>query len=194
MVELKVTYFEKAGKHNTEETLKIAKNVADERGIKDIIIASTVGETGVQAADIFPTKNFNLVVVTHSYGFMKNIRQELDDNNRNILEKKNVKILSATHALSGVERAFRSGLKPPIWFPVELIAKTIRSVFGEGIKVCMEISMMAADAGLIDIEKDVICIAGTGRGADTAVILKPAYSSDFLKMKVREILCKPRDI
>ncbi|MFX0133333.1 MAG: pyruvate kinase alpha/beta domain-containing protein [Candidatus Hodarchaeota archaeon] len=193
MSELKSVYFEKAGKDNTEETLKIAKKFAEKKGIKDIVVASTVGETGVQAAKIFPTNDYNLVVVTHSYGFMKNIKQELDDNNRAILEKNNVKILSGTHAFSGVERAFRTGLKPQIWFPVELMAKTIRSVFGEGTKVCMEIAIMAADAGLIDMESDVICIGGTGRGADTALILKPAYSSYFLKMKVREIICKPRD-
>jgi hypothetical protein len=188
-----VVYFEKAGKDNSEEVLKIAKKFADERKIKDIVVASTVGVTGILAAEMFPIKDYNLVIVTHSDGFMKGIKQELDENNRKKLDAKNVKILTATHALSGVERAFRSGLKPPVWSPVELIAKTIRAIFGEGVKVCMEISLMAADAGLINMENDVICVAGTGRGADTAVIIKPAYSSDFLKMKVREILCKPRD-
>ncbi|MHA1377027.1 MAG: pyruvate kinase alpha/beta domain-containing protein [Candidatus Helarchaeota archaeon] len=193
MVKTEVTYFEKAGKDNTQETLKIAKKYAVERKIKDIVVASTYGETAKLASEIFPTNEYNLVIVTHSYGFMKNIKQELDENNRRELEKKNIKLLTATHALSGVERSFRTGLKPQIWGPVELIAKTIRAIFGEGTKVCMEIATMAADAGLINDENDVICIAGTSRGADTAVILKPTYSSYFLKMKMREILCKPRD-
>ncbi|MHA1294207.1 MAG: pyruvate kinase alpha/beta domain-containing protein [Candidatus Helarchaeota archaeon] len=193
MVKTQVVYFEKAGKENTKETLEIAKKIAEERKIKDIVVASTVGDTGILASEIFPTDKYNLVVVTHSYDFMKNIKQELDENNRKKLEEKNVKILTATHALSGVERAFRAGLKPAIWGPVELIAKTIRAIFGEGTKVCMEIATMATDAGLINSEHDIICIAGTGRGADTAIIVKPAASSYFLKMKIREILCKPRD-
>lgn len=193
MVNLNVVYFEKGGPENTEETLQIAKNAADTYEIKNIVVASTTGKVGVRASEIFPADDYNLIVVTHASGFMKNIKQELDDNNRMQLEKNRAKILTGIHALSGVERGFREGLKPPVWLPVELIAKTIRSVFGEGIKVCLEIAIMAADAGLIDDEKDVICIAGTGRGADTAVILKSAYSSDFLKMKLREILCKPRD-
>ena len=191
MSKLNVVYFEKAGPQNTEETLKIAKKIADMKEIKDIVIASTSGKTAVLAIEIFPTNEFNLVVVTHADGFMKGIKQELNADNKGILEKNNIKILTGIHAFSGVERAFRQDLK--VWLPVELFAKTIRSVFCEGVKVCMEIAIMAADAGLLNMDKDIICVGGTGRGADTAVVLKPAYTSDFLKMKVREILCKPRD-
>ena len=49
---------------------------------------------------------------------------------------------------------------------------------------------MAADAGLIPSE-DVLAIAGTGRGADTAVIIGANSSNRFFDIKVREILAKP---
>ena len=51
--------------------------------------------------------------------------------------------------------------------------------------------MMAADGGLVRTNEEVIAIAGTGRGADTAVVLQPVNSHDFFDLKVKEILCKP---
>ncbi|MFH1928052.1 MAG: hypothetical protein ABIK79_07760 [Chloroflexota bacterium] len=51
---------------------------------------------------------------------------------------------------------------------------------------------MAADAGLIRTDEEVIAIAGTGRGADTAVVLQPAHAQDFFNLRVKEIICKPR--
>jgi len=66
-------------------------------------------------------------------------------------------------------------------------------LLGEGTKVCVEIVIMAADAGLIPVVKDVIAIAGTGRGADTALVVRPANASTFFDLKIRETIAKPRD-
>jgi hypothetical protein len=75
---------------------------------------------------------------------------------------------------------------------LELIAHALRRL-GEGTKVCVEITMMAADAGLIPVDKDIIAIAGSGRGADTALLIKPANASRFFDLKIREIIAKPRE-
>jgi hypothetical protein len=72
----------------------------------------------------------------------------------------------------------------------EVVANTLR-MFGQGMKVVCEITLMAADAGLVRTDEDIIVIGGTGRGADTAVVLKPVNSEDFFDLKVKEILCKP---
>jgi len=61
----------------------------------------------------------------------------------------------------------------------------------EGMKVVCEITLMAADAGLIRVGEPAIAIAGTGRGADTAIVVKPANAQAFFDMRVMEILCKP---
>jgi len=39
--------------------------------------------------------------------------------------------------------------------------------------------------------EDVICVAGTGHGADTALVLRAVNARNFFDLKVREILCKP---
>jgi hypothetical protein len=188
---LEVTLFEKAGMQNTEETLKIAQKFAEKNNITDIVIASSTGETGIKASEIFDLNKINLVVVTHAYGFVKPGYQEMPDENRKKLTDMGIKVLTAGHALSGVERTFRKSLN--MWLPVELFARFLRSIICDGFKVCIEISAMAADAGLIPTDKDVIAIGGTGKGSDTAVLLKPSDSSDLLDAKVRAILCKPRE-
>jgi len=188
-MDLIVTYFEKPGKINTENALNIAKKYAEEFKIKNIIVASTTGYTGLKITEIFDSKKYNLVVVSHSEGFKERGFQELNEENRLAIEERGAKVLTATHAFAGVERAFRFKLN--MWQPVEIFARTIRYVFCEGIKVVMEITMMAADAGLITIDEDVIAIGGTGRGADTACIIKPEYTSNFLDMRLKAILCKP---
>ncbi|MHA1208131.1 MAG: pyruvate kinase alpha/beta domain-containing protein [Candidatus Freyarchaeota archaeon] len=190
-MKLEVTLFENAGIQNTEETLKIAKKFAEENNITDIVVASTTGETGIKASEIFDVNRINLVVVTHAHGFVKLGYQEMPEENRQKLLDKGVKVLTAGHALSGAERSFRRALG--VWLPVELFAKFLRSTVCDGFKVCIEISAMAADAGLVPVDKDIIAIGGTGKGSDTAVLLKPADSSNLFEMKVRAILCKPRE-
>lgn len=51
---------------------------------------------------------------------------------------------------------------------------------------------MAADAGLVRVDEDIIAIGGTGRGADTALVLAPSYVHRFFNTRVKEIICKPR--
>ena len=72
------------------------------------------------------------------------------------------------------------------------MAKFIRDQFSQGTKVCIEITSMAVDAGLIpDIEKDVIAVGGTGHGADTVMLIKPRGTPEFNKLRVKAILAKP---
>ncbi|MHB8917227.1 MAG: pyruvate kinase alpha/beta domain-containing protein, partial [Desulfocucumaceae bacterium] len=59
--------------------------------------------------------------------------------------------------------------------------------------VCVEISAMALDAGMIPHGKDIIAVGGSGMGVDTAAVILPAHSNNFFATKVREIICKPRE-
>jgi len=186
-VQVTAAYFERPGRENTQRTLELAKKRAEELGIKTILVASTRGETGVMACEVF--RGYNVVVVTHSTGFKEHNYQELTDENRAAIEAAGGKVLTCQHTFGGVGRAVRKKLKT--YELEELIAYTLR-LFGEGMKVVVEIALMAADAGLARTDEPVIAIAGTGKGADTAVVLKPANAQAFFDLKVLEILCKPR--
>ncbi len=187
-IERKTTYFNAPGPQNTDKAFRLVKKYAKAEGIHDIVVASTTGETGAKASQVF--KDFNVVVVTHHFGFRETGAHELIEENRKEILENGAKILTATHALSGVERAIRKKFGTVMY--LELIANALR-LFGEGTKVCVEIAVMAADAGLIPVDRNVIAMAGTGRGVDTALVIKPATSSSFFDLEVKEIIAKPRN-
>lgn len=179
-------YFDEPGEQNTEVTLKRAAIRAEELKIKNVVIASASGETALKAVEIF--HDCNLIVVTHSTGFYKPNHQEMPAEVRRKLEEKGAKVLTCQHAFGGVNRAVRKKLGT--YELDEIIAYTLRS-FGEGMKVAIEVSLMAADAGLIETGEPCIAIGGTEKGVDTAVLLKPVNAQNFFDLRIMEILAKP---
>ena len=180
-------YFDEPGKSNTEETLMRAFERGHQLGLDEVVVASTTGATAYRALDMFG--GFAVTVVTYHCGFREPFQKVMPDATRTDLESKGATVVSATHALSGVERSLFK--KYGGSFPVLLIADALR-LFGQGTKVAVEIAIMAADAGALS-GNDVVAIGGSGKGADTAVILKPVNQSDLFDMRIREIVCKPRN-
>lgn len=180
--------FEKAGKQNTEITIKSAVERAGALGIGTIVIATTTGQSAKVALRL--AKDFRIIAVTHCSGFKKNDFQELSIDTKRELEEKGVLVLTSTHAFGGIGRAVRR--KFGTYEIDEIIANSLRR-FGEGTKVAIEIAMMAADAGLVRTDENIISIGGTSEGTDTALIIKPANTHNFFDLKVREIICKPWD-
>lgn len=191
-MEKSITYFEKAGVQNTEETLKLAVERAQELNIKDIVVASSYGDTAKKLLDVVESKNLdlNVVVVSYHQGFHGEDVITMSEETMNELKERGAKVFMGAHALSGVERAISNKFGGA--YPVEIIAHTLRT-FGHGLKVCYEITLMAADAGLIKTKNEVIAIGGRSRGADTAVVIKPANLNNFFNIELRELICMPRD-
>ena len=181
-------YFEKTGPENTGILLSAAKERLQELGIKDIVVATTHGGTAIQAQEALGP-DLNIVAVTISEGF-KDKGWTITPSERKNLEDRGIKVLTSTHALGGdVSSAFTDK------YGGDYPARTVRDTlyrFGQGMKVAVEIVLMAADAGLIGMDGEVMAIAGTGDGADTCIIVKPAYPRKFFELEVREILAKPR--
>ena len=169
-----------------QKVLEKVKKRAEELGVKTIVVATTRGETGVKVADLF--KGYNVVVVTHSTGFTGPDIQELKEENRQRILKAGGKILATTHAFGGLGRSVRK--KFGTYQVDEIVANTLR-IFGQGVKVAVEITLMATDSGLVSVKEDVIAIGGTGRGADTALVLRPVNVQDFFDVKIHEVICKP---
>lgn len=178
-------YWEKMGKECTEDTVHLAIKAARERNIKHIVVASNTGYT----AELFADSGLKIICVTHVNGFKSPGENEMPEENRNKLEALKVKVLTTTHVLSGAERAFSN--KFGGIYPVEIMANTLR-MFGQGVKVGVEIAVMALDAGLIPYGESIVAVGGSGRGADTAIIIKPAHAKDILNTRIEEIICKPR--
>jgi hypothetical protein len=181
-----ITYFETPGKHNTERTLQIARERAEQLGLRQVVVATTGGDTGKRATEVF--QGYHLVVVTLSTGSSEPNVQKLTDENREAILAGGGRLLTCQHAFGGVNRAIRRKLNT--YQVDEIIAYTLR-IFGQGTKVAVEIVLMAADAGLVAVGVPLISVGGTGRGADTALVLTPANTQSFFDLQVQEIICKP---
>lgn len=183
-------YFEKIGKGNTEQVAQCVAQYAGKNGVQQIVVASSTGYTGNIIFDALP-EGVQLTIVTHVIGMAENGVDEMGTENRAALAKKGVKIVTATHVLSGVERSISGAFGGA--YPVEIMAHTLR-MFGAGVKVAVECATMALDSGAIPYGQDIISIGGTGRGADTAILMRPAHGSRIFETAIKEIICKPREI
>jgi len=178
-------YFEHTGKENTNTCVELALKRAKELGIEYVVVASTTGYTIEKIIEKNPS--VKVVCVTHSVGFRKDVSDEFEQD-RKALEKKGVKVLTTTHLMAGLNRGVRNRYDTGTYSDV--VADTLR-MFSQGTKVCVEIAVMAADSGLIPAGEKVMIIGGTGRGADTALVVVPAHSQNFFDTRVLEIVCKP---
>ncbi len=179
--------WKKAGLENMEKTLSMALEEARRRKIDHIVIASTTGRT-IESMLKLDTGGINLVAVSYHIGFREPGKDELSSSMRRSLQERGVDILTTTHVLAGVDRTLKKqfgGLYPP-----EIIAHALR-MFGQGVKVCTEISIMALDAGKVPYGQDIVAVGGHGKGADTACIIRPEHSTNVFATKVKEILCRP---
>lgn len=180
--------FEKQGPQNTEETLKLAIEAARHEGIQKLVVASSTGETASKLADM-EHEGLQIICVGYARGVFGKHEPRMTAEMQRSLEERGVIVYMASHALSGAERAISSKFSGV--GPVEVAAHALRMI-GRGVKVTVEISMMAADAGYIEYQEPVVAIGGSGGGADTAVVLRAAPTAEFLDTKVDSIICKPR--
>ncbi len=181
-----MNYWEKKGKSNTGGTVKEAVEKAKELGIKYVVVASNSGET----AEKFIGQGLEVACVTHHIGWTGPGEDEMGAEKRKELQEKGVKILTTTHLLAGVDRALRFKFEGV--YPAEIVSSTLR-MLGQGLKVCVEIRVMALDAGLIPYGEEIIAVGGSGKGADAACVIVPAHSSQFFDTVIKEIICMPRE-
>ncbi len=189
MLKREMILFESSGPEWTEQTLRAARDRALELGIKTVVLATNTGETALKALDAFEGAGLRIVAVTLHAGIWQKYVPP-DPDKVKAAEQRGVRFLTATHALMGnVGTAIfeRFGGLPPC----ELISRTYYT-FSQGLKVAVEVALMAADAGLLEGEGEVIAVAGTGVGADTAIVLSPAYTTNFFDLKIHELIAMPR--
>jgi hypothetical protein len=188
MSKVETTYFKEPGKVNSREALIIAKKRADELGLKDVVVASYTGETGALAAEIF--KGYNLIVVAGMVGYLEPNQDRMKAEYKKTIEDSGGKIIRACHSFGALGRAVNKKFNA---IQIDEIIAHVLRLFGAGVKVACECACMAADAGLIRTNQEVVSIGGNGGGADTAVILLPSNTHRFFDMRIREIICKPRN-
>ena len=179
-MEEKIIYFERSGNENTADVIRLVKERAQARRIKKVVVASTRGETARAAAKAIEGTGLHLVVIPWQYGFRDT--QPFPPELVAELQEKGHRVHFGT-MLFHTEDLY--GNRTP-----QVMANLLR-IFGQGIKVCVEIIMMACDGGCVDIGEKVIAVAGTGGGANTAIVATASPSTKMTGLRVHEIICKP---
>ena len=182
--------FSMEGPDNTRETARAAVSAAVEKNISHIVVASCTGRSARVLREEAVKAGFGgkLVCVTHAFGFAGKGTNEMPDPERRDLENLGFQVYTATHVLSGAERGLSRVFQGA--YPVEILAHALR-LFGQGVKVCVEVSVMALDGGLLPCGTPIVALGGTKSGLDTAVLLSPSHAGALLETRIHQIICKP---
>nr|VFJ52723.1 MAG: hypothetical protein BECKDK2373C_GA0170839_103719 [Candidatus Kentron sp. DK] len=190
MTKKNILYFDRPGPENTEALVRAVRERVDELHIGHVVVASISGETGIKFREGLQGTDCAVVSVTEHAGFHQNDDVPLAPEKKQEMEALGIKTLMTSHALSGVGRSISrqfGGVSH-----LEIVSHTLRRFGGEGIKVAVEVSIMAADAGLVPTDREIIAVGGTHAGADAAIVLKTAHMNNFFDLEIREIIAKSR--
>ena len=186
-----ITYFEEQGNDYTDDLIKAVKDKLESSGdIKRILIASSTGQSALKLYAALDDEDIEIINVTHHMGFKEDNVADISDEMIKKLEDVGIKTYIGAHAFSGAARGVTN--KYGGFSPLDIVADTLR-MFCHGIKVSAEISIMAADAGLVPVGEKIIAIGGRGHGVDTAVILTPVNAKNLFDLKFHEIIAMPKD-
>ena len=168
-LERTITYFDAPGEENTAAVLNIARERAEGLGISHILIPSVRGATAEKSLDFFATDNLTLFFVgTDPARFSPEAKNRVEAAGFKLVFYKEVDYQYADE----VKNAFRR--------------------FGQGTKVAVELTLIAAQIELVEPGTEVVALGGSAKGLDTALVTKAATSDEFYELEIREILCKPR--
>ena len=186
-----ITYFDEQGNDYTDDLIRAVKDkLENSPDIKRILIASSTGESALKLHGAVDDRDVEIINVTHHMGFKEDNVADISDEMIKKLEDVGIKTYIGAHAFSGAARGVTN--KYGGFSPLDIVADTLR-MFSHGVKVSAEISIMAADAGLVPVGEKIIAIGGRGHGVDTAVILTPVNAKDLFNLKFHEIIAMPRD-
>jgi len=184
LIKRETIYYEDGGAEHTEATLNAVLDAAKELGTKTVIVASTSGDTGAKAAELFKDSDIKLIVVGHQTGFPAAGVQQFKPENRERIEALGGAVNLGTDVLTNsIRQRQRLGHSPMSIITQSLIALKV--------KVNAEIVAKACDAGMVHPGEHVVSVAGSHKGADTAVSFLAADSPNILDLKPQYIIAMP---
>lgn len=201
MPEQPLLLFDKPGPACTAGVEKAVQCRLERGDLSHLVVASISGRTALRLARAVARPGLSVVCVTGPpswdiYPEYESPRPEPAVRRR--LEELGVTVVDRTISSFSdtVEySAARFGLVPPSW----LVADTLVSVGGYGLKTAVEVSLMATDAGAVPPFTEVLAVAGMNRGADTATVVVSTFATCFFSLRpdrrfqVKEILAMPRN-
>ncbi len=201
MEEGKILYFEAPGPQNTEYVVAVVKERVLRGDVGHIVVCSMSGRTALKVANAVRGLDVHVCCVTGSASWqIHGYRWPLVRGDaRRKLEELEVDIIERTPStLSG--ETIDYGLARYGWVPASwIVAETLEAVGGYGLKTAVEGVLVATDSGAVPPYLKVVSVAGTGSGADTAIVAKSTFSVCMFsqdpekRFQILEILAMPRN-
>lgn len=189
-------HHDKAGIANTTATLEATRERAATLGINQLVVATTTGQTAIDCARTMPEMKTLVAVTMHAVDRTILVKRPSgmvmapDPDRLEAARAAGVIVYTGVHSLGGavsaaIQQQFGGSQA------VDIIAATYKTI-SVGTKVAVECMLMAADAGYLDMQQPVISLGGWKGGADTAIILMPAYTHRFFDTRILEFITLPR--
>jgi hypothetical protein len=184
MLKSEIVYFEEGGAEHTDMTLDLTLRMAKELGIKKVVVASSTGETGVKAAEKFKDSGLQLIVVGHQTGFPVPGENQFLPENYTKIKAWGAKVYLGSDVLTNsIRQRQKLGHSHLSYITLTLIALKV--------KVNVEIIAKATDAGLLEPGELVISVAGSHKGADTAIVFEANETTNVLNIKPMQYIAIP---
>jgi len=191
MAQEPITYFEDASawSDNTTACIDLVKAYLEHDPVEHVVVASSTGRTAARFAEELDLARTRLVGVKMAAAVDARYDVTPDVAACALLETAGVPLVGGVHALTGgVDHALATRFSGET--PTQLIAETLY-LFSQGMKVAVEVALMAHDHGLLPDGARAIACGGTSYGCDTVLLLRAAGSSALFDLRILKILAKP---
>lgn len=194
-MERRVSYFPEYGEQNTSAVVECVSRRLGEGDITTVVVATSTGKTALLFADALAKRpGVRLIAVGNPPG---SAYEPITPENRLKLAAKGVIIVDyAPYGCASLQGDAHRNMYGALDLLV-VAADIWRMMGGQGLKVAMEVGLMATNVGVLKPGEKVIAAGGTASGADTAIVMKTALSLDIfsddpsLRPDLLEFICTP---
>lgn len=195
---MRIFFFDYPGPQNTELVLQAVEERLRRGDIYKVLVASESGRLAMKIKDAFHDRT----VVCVTYDEYTRLKYKKPQLMKEKLDEKGVIVVNNIEEPISRELTFRN------WWiertlkmkgeQADLFWMSLICVGSHGFRTAVEIVFMAVEAGIVEEEERVVSIAGTGWGADSAIVMKGSRFEDAVgerpekRLKVEEILAMPK--
>ena len=201
-----------------KDIIERARTMAEGYAVKHVLIAS-LGEGARRTAEVFGVEDFVIHAIGNTWdvddeGVARSV-EELKQTGVNVHLLPNslfqalrsggeYKVGGTTYRLEGddfwgltVDEIVARAREDPHSGVFQVLYQTPQSLFSDGPRMCVEIALMAADAGIIPTDQDIVSIDRPLRKSNcphSAMVLRASKSCDLLKhnsFRVKELITVP---
>lgn len=194
-MERRVVYFPEFGEQNTSAVIDCVGRRLAGGHLSTVVVATSTGKTAVAFAEALRQRpGVRLIAVGNPPG---STYERITPENRQKLTALGATIVDyAPYGCAALQGDAHKNMYGALDLLV-VVADVWRMMGGQGLKVAMEIGLMATNVGVLAPGETVIAVGGTASGADTAIVMKTALSIDIFAAEperrpdLLEFLCTP---